>query len=65
MQGGYHRQLCGSAYTKTRSAWRLAMSRRIRLFLFVLVATLGFSATACANVNGPRAECEGTVGSGC
>lgn len=41
------------------------MSRRIRLFLFVLVATLGFSATACANVNGPRAECEGTVGSGC
>lgn len=41
------------------------MSRRIRLVLFVLFATLAFGSTACANVNAPVAECTGTQGPDC
>jgi hypothetical protein len=41
------------------------MSRRIRLIVFLLVAAVTVGSTACANINGPRAECEGGLGSGC
>lgn len=41
------------------------MSRRIRVVLFVLFATLAVGSTACANINAPRAECEGTQGPNC
>lgn len=41
------------------------MSRRIRLILFVLFASVALGSTACANITGPRAECTGGQGSGC
>jgi hypothetical protein len=40
------------------------MSRRIRLLIVVLFASFAVGTTACANINGPVAEC-GVVGSGC
>ena len=40
------------------------MSRRIRLVLFILFASFAVGTTACANINGPAAEC-GVAGSGC
>jgi hypothetical protein len=40
------------------------MSSRIRLLLVVLLASFAIGTTACANVNGPVAEC-GVQGSGC
>ncbi len=41
------------------------MSRRIRLVLFVLFSSIALGSTACASINAPRAECEGTMGSDC
>jgi len=41
------------------------MSRRIRVVLFVLFATLALGSTACANINAPRAECVGGMGPDC
>jgi hypothetical protein len=41
------------------------MSRRIRLVLFVVFAAITASTTACADINAPRAECEGGQGPGC
>jgi len=41
------------------------MSRRIRLVLFVLFASLALGSSACANITAPRAECEGGQGPNC
>lgn len=40
------------------------MSRRVRLIIVVLFASFAVGTTACANINGPVAEC-GVQGSGC
>ena len=41
------------------------MSRRIRLVLFVLFASLSLASTACTDISAPRGECTGTQGNGC
>jgi hypothetical protein len=41
------------------------MSRRIRLVLFVLFASLSFGSAACADITAPRAGCTGTQGADC
>lgn len=41
------------------------MSRRIRLVLFVLFASLAVGSSACSSITAPRAECTGGQGSEC